>query len=102
MQTTSPVTIKDGQVCGFIRTEDIDEATFSIDGAAASPEQTAKLRAQIIAVFEKGIFGHEICTAYVPDGDGFIAKATIDGVAQPKMDQRVIWVAPKDGYRVGR
>ena len=101
MQTVSPVTIKNSQVCGFVRPEDISEATFSVGGVAATPEQSQSFRAKFTAMFNNGVFGHEICTSFVPDGDGLIAKVSIDGVVQPKMDQSVIWVSPSEGYHVG-
>ncbi|MGA0601504.1 hypothetical protein ACO2Q3_12445 [Caulobacter sp. KR2-114] len=99
MRTTTPVTVKAGQVCGFIRPEDIQSATFEIAGAPATPAQATMLRQKMTAA-QQGVFGHEICTAYVPDGDAMIAKASIDGVAQPAMDQTVIWVSPADGFKV--
>jgi hypothetical protein len=100
MQATSPITIKNGQVCGFVRPEDIAEATFSVDGAPATAAQSRQFRAKITDIFSKGVFGHEICSAYVPDGDGFIQKSSIDGAPQPKMDERVIWISASAGYRV--
>jgi len=49
----------------------------------------------------KGFFGHEICSTYVPADGSLLAKVTVDGASQPTMDQRVIWVSPTDGYKVG-
>lgn len=100
MRAVTPVTIKAGQVCGYVRASDITGAQFTINGQPATPEQAAMLSGRL-ATAEKAMFDHEICTAYVPDGDGLIAKASIDGVAQPKGDQKVIWVSPADGYKVG-
>jgi len=99
MRVTAPVTIKADSVCGFIRPEDLQAAAFTIAGASATATQAAALKQTIVAA-QKGLFGHEICTAYLPQGDALIAKASVDGVAQPAMDQKVLWVSPGDGFKV--
>ena len=99
MRTVTPVTIKREQVCGYVRPEDIDAAQFTVNGVAATPDQTKALR-QNVATAEKGLFGREICTAYVAAGEGWTAKASIDGAPQPAMDQKVIWVSPSAGFEV--
>ena len=99
MLTVTPVTIKAGQVCGTLRAEDIAAATFTVDGAPASPTDTAQFRQQMAGA-EQSILGKEICTAYLPVGDALLAKASVAGVAEPAMDQKVIWVSPADGYKV--
>ncbi|HVC59441.1 MAG TPA: hypothetical protein VND19_03620 [Acetobacteraceae bacterium] len=99
MTTDSPVVIKANQVCGSIRPQDIDAASFTVGGGPADPAQTATLRQQMESAM-KGLFGHEICTAYVSAHGSLLATVTVDGVSQPTMDQRVIWVSPTDGYTV--
>lgn len=99
MTTVTPVTIKGEQVCGYVRPEDIDAGQFTINGVAATPDQTKALR-RTMTTAEMGLFGHEICTAYVAAGDGWTAKASIDGAAQAAMDQKVIWVSPSAGFEV--
>jgi hypothetical protein len=99
MRTTAPVVIKDGRVCGPIRAEDLQASTFVIEGQPADEATTAQARQQVMGAM-KAMVGKEVCTAYIPDGAEFAAKATLDGVAQPAMDQRVIWVSPSDGYTV--
>lgn len=99
MTTISPVVIKRNQVCGFIRPQDIAAASFTLGGSPAGPAETERLRQRMQSAM-KGFFGHEICTAYIPDGESLLAKATVDGVSQPAMDQRVIWVSPSDGFKV--
>jgi len=98
MRTVTLVSIKAQQVCGVLKAEDIAAADFTVNASPATAEQTAMLRQQITAA-QKSIFGHEICTAYVPDGDGLTAKAFVDGVAQPTMDQKVMWVSAGDGFK---
>ena len=99
MTTVSPVVIKANQVCGSIRPQDIDAASFTLSDRPADSAQTATLRQQMQSAM-KDFFGHEICTAYVPAGGSLLAKVTVDGASRPTMDQRVIWVSPADGYRV--
>jgi hypothetical protein len=99
MRTVTPVTIKSNSVCGFIRLEDIQSAEFTIGGEPATPAQTTMLR-QKIGEAQKRVFGHEICTAYISEGDALIAKVSIDGATQPAMNQKVIWVSPSDGFKV--
>ena len=100
METMTPVTVDAGAVCGAIRTQDIDAAAISVNGQKLSDADAAAVRSRI-ATAMAFLVGKRICTAYVPDGAQLIAKATIDGEAQPAMDQKVIWVAPTDGFHVG-
>jgi hypothetical protein len=100
METVSPVEVKSGQVCGTIRSHDIDEAKFASGTLTLDAKQTEQLRQQMKVAF-KDMFNHEICTRYIPDGDALLAKATMDGVPMKGEEQRVIWVSPRDGYRVG-
>jgi hypothetical protein len=100
MQTTTPVTIERGRVCGPVRADDIAAASFTVDGAPAAADLTASLRSATLTAMQS-LIGKTICTAYVPDGNRFVAQATIDGVRRPEADQNVIWVSPSDGYSVG-
>ena len=99
METVSPVTVKAGKVCGVVREQDVENAKFATTDHALDAKQAGPIREQMKAAF-KAIFNHEICTKYVADGDGFIANATMDGQALPGGEQRVIWVAPGDHYKV--
>jgi hypothetical protein len=98
METVSPVEVRGRQICGRISSRDIDAAKFLVAGAAASPTQTASLREGMRSAL-KEVFGKEICTTFVPDGEAFIARGTADGKRLD--DQRVIWVSPEEGYLVG-
>ena len=100
METVTPVTIDAGAVCGAIRTQDIDAAVISVNGQKLSDADATTARSRI-ATAMAALVGKRICTTYVPDGAQLVAKATIDGEAQPAMDQKVIWVAPTDGFHVG-
>ena len=99
MQLATPVTIKAGAVCGALRREDVAGATVSVNGQTIPAEKAAPVL-QGLAGAMGAIIGHEICTTYVPDATGYIAKSTMDGKPQPAQDQKVIWVSPADGYTV--
>ena len=99
MQTTTPVSIRGGAVCGVIHSQDIIGGSLRINGQAVPPDKAAPLLTRIAASLDQ-VIGHEICTVYTPDGNDVVARATMDGKAQPAQDQKVIWVAPADGYTV--
>jgi hypothetical protein len=98
MQTTSKITIKNSQVCGLLKREDLDQAIFLADGKPVGSKQADQIRQQM-AQDAKNELGHEICTAYVPKGKGFVAKESDNG-APAKGEEPVIWVSPDEGYRV--
>jgi hypothetical protein len=99
MTTRAPAHIKGDRDCGTLRPEHIDRSTFIFDGRPANAAQTAALRAEMKASLA-ATFGHETCSAYVPNGQTLLATSTLDGVPQPAADQKMIWVAPADGWRV--
>ena len=100
MQTSTLVGVKGEQICGPLKSEDIDKATFTISGVPANPGQTETLRKQMMDSMAD-LLNATICTAYVPQGEILIARETVDGVSQPKLDQPVIWVTQAEGYKVG-
>ena len=99
MQTSTPVTIKAGAVCGSVTRDSIAKAALTVNGQAIPADRASPILQQISGSL-RGVIDHEICTAYVPDGAGLVAKASMDGKAQPDQDQKVIWVSPSDGYTV--
>ena len=99
IETVTPVEIKNGQVCGKTQAKDIAAAKLTVDGKPVEGPQADAMRQRIGAAFMP-MFDHEICTAYVADGSGFIAKATDNG-ALMSAAPRVIWVSTGDGYKVG-
>ena len=99
METVSPVEIKAGKICGKLQEKDIDTRSFFVAGRVLDSKQAEPLR-QHLKIVLKEFFGHEICTAYEPEGKALVAKATIDGVPMRAPEQRVIWVSPSEGYTV--
>lgn len=100
MRTASPVTVRDGAICGYIRAEDLDNATIrqrdrALSAGAARPLINA-VKTSLAAVF-----GREICTRYIREGDKLIARGTLAGSPDGLPDQPVLWVSPEEGYRVG-
>lgn len=100
MTTHTPVRVRANKVCGSIRVQDIEAAEFTVDGGAASTAQTMAMRQRMRAAMGD-LIDDEICTAYLPQGASLIARASVDGVERPSMDQAVVWVSPTEGYRVG-
>lgn len=97
MTVTSSVAVKNGAVCGALPT--FDQATFVMNGQPAHEPTTQAIRQQLGQAMAPMV-GKEICTTYKPDGDGFTAEATMGGQPAPGGAQKVIWVAPTDGYKV--
>jgi hypothetical protein len=99
MTTRAPAVIKAGKDCGVLKAEHIDASTFVVEGKPADAAQTAALRAQMKGAL-RSVIGHEVCSAYLPNGAALMATSTIDGMANPSLDQKVIWVSPAEGYKV--
>lgn len=101
MEITSEVTIRSGRICGRVRASDLDNARITINGSELKPSLTDAYRAWARALFEDTL-EREVCTAYVPDNGALLTRITVDEVPWNDARMRVIWVAPSDGYRVGR
>lgn len=99
MRTVFPVTIKAGQVCDAMPRRVFESADFTVDGAPASADQSARLRRTMLKALQRYL-GHEECIAYISEDRSSVATATIDGVPMPPVNQKVIWVSQGDGYSV--
>jgi hypothetical protein len=99
MKSTTIVEMRGNAVCGMVDRRTVDQATFTVDGRAASAYETARLRVQMAAAMAAN-FGKEICTTYERRGAGFVAQSTIGGLPRPDTSQDVIWVGQGDGYTV--
>ncbi len=99
LETITPVIIKVGAVCGFIRAEDISAGKLRVSGKLLSDTEAAPLLVKV-AQLMSGMIGKEICTSYVQTANGLTAKATINGVYEANADQRMKWIQPSAGYSV--
>ena len=97
MTTVTPVTIRDGAVCGPL--SGIDKAQIAFRGRRISEADAVPIRAQIQRSMAD-VLGQEVCTTYRRSGDWWIAEATLNGVARPDMQDTVIWVPASAGYTV--
>src|SRR5262249_22807421 len=76
MHMTSRVVVRDGAVCGPLRQEDIDHATFTVDGQTPLAEDMQTIRTQF-AQQAASLLNVDICTTYTPaDGGALRADAT--------------------------
>ena len=99
LETVTPVTLKAGAICGFIRGEDIRSGKLYIAQRLLPPVEATPLLAQL-AQSAKWLEDIEICTSYISTKDGLTAKVSYDGAYQENSDQRVKWIRPGDGYSV--
>lgn len=97
--TVSTATVAKGRVCTVMKKDDLLAATFTINGDVPSDDQIAQLRGAILNSWA-AIVDHAVCVSFIPDGSQFIAHTALDGLPRPNLDQRMIWVAPKDGWKV--
>lgn len=100
MEVKSAGAVKDGAVCGPIRKADFEAATFKMDGKPLDEATAGTIRTQVVGAITP-MLDKMGCTREVADGTGFKAEVTLDGVAHPEMTQRVLWVKPEDGYKLG-
>lgn len=100
MEVRSTGAVKDGAVCGPILASDFEQATFQMNGRPLDKAMADVIRPQILAAIAP-LAGKMGCSRETPDGAVLKAEVTVDGVARPEMTQRVLWVSPADGYRVG-
>lgn len=98
MRATAPVTLQNNAICGPITAADIERATFTINGAPASAEESAQLKAAMQQQLAP-MFGQEACLTLTPVDGGFRADSTLAGTPRPDLVQRMIWVSANDGWR---
>ena len=100
MEVKSTGKLVGDQFCAPIRKEDIEAATFKMDGAPLDATTAGTIRAQILGSVTP-MLGKMGCTRETPDGAVLKAEVTLDGIARPELTQRVLWVKPEDGYKLG-
>ena len=99
LETNSPVVIKAGAVCGFVRAQDVLAGTLRVDGRIVEPDK-AKPVLERVAQAMAPLADKEICTGYEPSGADFTTKVTVDGKEQPGLKETVKWISPSEGYTV--
>lgn len=99
LETVTPVSIKDGAVCGFIRREDVLKGKLRFSGQLVPDDKAASALASI-AESMTPLMNKEICTSYVASQTDLTAKAKIAGETMSVPDQRVKWVPTLGGYSV--
>ncbi|ATY31484.1 hypothetical protein [Sphingomonas psychrotolerans] len=100
MEVKSAGTIKDGALCAPILTSDFEAASLQVDGKPADPAMASPIRAQVVTSIAP-LAGKMGCTREVPEGAMSRAEVMLDGVARPELSQRLLWVKPGDGYKLG-
>ena len=100
MKGTASVLTRSGELCGVLSEQNIEDASFS-DGNDALDSTQGMLLRKVMEVSLQNVFGHEVCGSYVAKGATLFAQAKLDGEPMSGAAQRVTWVAPADGYRVG-
>jgi hypothetical protein len=98
LKMSTPVRIKDGQLCGTLTRDILMRAQVFVGARALPPEQAAegldRMADTMSAMLDK-----ERCGSYVEGADG-----TITAVGKGElgtMQVPIIWVKPEDGYSVG-
>jgi len=97
MTTVSPVTVKDGAVCGPL--SGVDKAQIAVRGRRLPEADAAPIRARLLESMAP-MLGKEVCTTYRRSGEWWIAEVTMDGLARQDMNDTLLWVPPSAGYTV--
>jgi hypothetical protein len=97
--TVAVATVTNRRVCTTMKKEDLTAATFTIDGGAPTDEQATELHGVILNNWN-ALVGHAVCVSFEADGSEFVAHTAFDGLPRPTLDQRMMWVAPQDGWKV--
>lgn len=101
MHTDSSGAVEGDKTCETIRKEDFAAATFLMDGAPMDATMSDGIKAQVLGAIEP-LAGKKGCTAYKTEGDLITTEVTIDGNVRPEFSQKLIWIKPDDGYKVGQ
>ena len=101
MHTVFPVTIKAGQLCEGMARQEFETADFTIDGAPAGADVTARLHRTVLAEM-RGYLDHQECSAFISQGGSSWATTTLGGAKPRTASMKVMWVSPADGYTVER
>lgn len=95
----TPVTVREGQVCGTFRRDQVMTAKLSYFGRQVPTDRALPFLSQIADAMA-GAFDREICTRFMQANGLLVARPSITGLATKIPDQRVIWVRTDAGFRV--
>lgn len=99
MRIVSPVTVRDGGICGPLKLEDINGAQFMINGQPATETDTQRFRTQFAQQMSP-LIDVETCISLTPADGGFRADTAMNGRVRPELAQQLIWIRPEDGYTI--
>jgi hypothetical protein len=99
LEIETPVTVRDGAVCGTLRREQVLGAKLRLLDRPIPADHALSVLVQIADAMG-GVLDREVCTRYVQATGGMVARARISGISQAIPEQRVIWVRTDAGYRV--
>jgi hypothetical protein len=99
MTSQSTATVAGVRVCTVMRKEDLQAASFIVNGASASDADTSRLRQAVLKAWAD-MLGRSVCVFWEADGSRFVAHTSVDGLPRPTLDQRMMWVSAAD-WKVG-
>ncbi|TGX56132.1 hypothetical protein E5A73_03265 [Sphingomonas gei] len=93
--------VEQGGVCAMMRTSDFQNGTLLSSGRPLAPNADNAIRLQVLGAVQP-IQGKKRC--YLDRTEDGVTRSvvTLDGVVHPELSQTVTWVAPGEGYAVGR
>ena len=99
LETTSPVEIKNGAICGLVTPNDIATSKVRIADRLLDPTE-AKPYLEAIQKSLKALIGKEVCSTYVSSPEGLISKVTVNGAYRANTDELMKWIGPSESYTV--
>lgn len=93
--------VEEGGVCVMMRASDFQNGMLLASGRPLAAKADSAMRLQVLDTVQP-LQGKKRC--YQDRTEDGITRAivTLDGVAHPELTQTVSWVAPAEGYAVGR
>jgi hypothetical protein len=99
LEMHTPVVLKAGAVCGFVRGRDVLAGTLRVGGTILRPDKANPILERVAQALAP-MADKEICTRYEPLGEDFIAKVSIAGAYQHDEDKIVKWISLAEGFTV--
>jgi hypothetical protein len=97
---SSLVESKGSSFCSTIRASDLAKARIKRAGRPLPASQQSAMRKFLLTALAPSL-NKETCAVLEDTPEGLVARAKVNGVYDPGLDQFVKWVHPADGYRVG-